>query len=42
MSLELAQRIQTMERDLANMKQQIEQLKTGQEQTARNGNPRAA
>jgi hypothetical protein len=36
MSPELAQRVQTMERDLANMKQQIEQLKTGQEQAARN------
>jgi uncharacterized protein HemX len=35
-SFELAQRVQTMERDLANMEQQVERLKTGQEQTARN------
>ncbi len=32
---ELAQRLQTMERDLANMEQQIEQLRTSQEQMVR-------
>jgi hypothetical protein len=32
---ELTLRLQTMERDLANMEQQIEQLKTGQEQMVR-------
>jgi hypothetical protein len=35
MSPELAQRLQTMARDLANLEQRIEQLKTSQEQMAR-------
>jgi septal ring factor EnvC (AmiA/AmiB activator) len=35
MSPELAQRLQTMARDIANMEQHIEQLKTSQEQMAR-------
>jgi hypothetical protein len=35
MSPELAERLQTMDRDLANMQQQIEQLKTSQEQMVR-------
>jgi hypothetical protein len=35
MSPELAQRLQTMARDLANVEQGIEQLKTSQEQTVR-------
>jgi hypothetical protein len=35
MSLELAQRLQTMARDLANLEQRIEQLKTSQEQKVR-------